>query len=164
MDRIKSSADSFEGRSGRNNGRYKTGLAKSGSRSGVYNSWQNMKQRCLNKNHHKYSRYGGRGIAICQEWLTIRGFYDWALQSGWQAGLTLDRIDNEGNYCPENCRWVSLSENSKKKSTTKLSEHDAHKIRYRLLKGDDEREIAKDYGVSHGSVWFVKNGVTHIPN
>ena len=148
--------------SGENNPNYKTGYATSGQRKSFYNTWQNMKGRCLNKNHPKYHRYGGRGIKIHKTWLEIKGFAEWCFDNGWQEGLTLDRINNDGDYCPENCQWVTPSANSRKKSTTKLSWEDAQDIRERIKNGESEMNIAKSYGVVHGTIWFIVNGYTHV--
>lgn len=75
----------------------------------VYNS---MKDRCKNKHTKNYKNYGGRGIRVCEEWdKGYEPFLDWALSNGYKEGLQLDRIDNNGNYCPENCRWVSCKQN-----------------------------------------------------
>jgi hypothetical protein len=72
-----------------------------------------MKQRCYNKNLVRYSDYGGRGIRICDTWMaSFQEFYDWAIANGWQAGLQIDRIDNDGNYEPDNCRFVTPQVNS----------------------------------------------------
>jgi hypothetical protein len=122
-----------------------------------------MKQRCLNPCNHKYPSYGGRGIKICEAWLSIRGFFEWATNNGWSEGKTIDRIDNDGDYCPENCRWISVSENSRKKRTTKLSYDQAKEIRHRVSAGENEKDIAKEFGVVHGTVWFVVRGYTHVP-
>lgn len=150
-------------RGGKNNPRYKTGICmKDSPYRSLYNSWQNMKRRCLGKNHPKYHRYGGRGIVIHEAWLDISGFYEWALKSGYVTGLTIDRIDNDGNYCPENCRWISLEANSRKKSTTKLSKEDAFEIRRKFMLGESEYALAQEYGVVHGTIWFVNNGYTHV--
>lgn len=73
----------------------------------VYDVWSNMKTRCLSDNKN----YGGRGIKICNEWLDITNFIKWAEENGWKQGLQIDRIDNDGNYCPENCRFVTSKEN-----------------------------------------------------
>lgn len=87
----------------------------------LYNSYNNMKERCTNPNHHKYYRYGGRGIKICDEWLGENGFKNfsaWALKNGYCENLSIDRIDNDGNYEPSNCRWTTIKEQNRNRSTT----------------------------------------------
>jgi hypothetical protein len=74
----------------------------------LYSIWFNMKNRCLNPNTHGYDKYGGRGIAVCEQWRnSSKSFIEWAKANGYEDGLTLDRIDNDGDYEPLNCRWVS---------------------------------------------------------
>lgn len=152
------------GHKGKANGRYKTGLCMKteGKKvSSLYNSWQGMKRRCFSKTNPKYPRYGGRGITVCQEWLDITGFQKWALANGWKEGMSIDRIDNDKDYCPENCRWVSMSENSRKKSTTKIDMITAQEIRSRI--NENWYDLAKEYGCSHGNIWFIMHNFTHVP-
>ena len=80
------------------------------SRTRLYRCWQDMKHRCLNENSKDYHRYGGRGICFCDEWKDFEPFRDWALANGYNNKLTIDRIDNDGNYCPENCKWSTQQE------------------------------------------------------
>lgn len=147
---------------GDKNPNYKTGYCIGKKRPSFYNSWVSMKQRCYNPKHHKYSRYGGRGIVVCDEWLTIEGFSSWAFENGWKQGLTIDRIDNNGNYCPENCRWVSVSENSRRKRTTKLTKKDAEEIRRKYKLGYTRKQLAEEFNCTEGNIWFIVHNVTHV--
>jgi hypothetical protein len=84
----------------------------------LYGIWHAMKQRCFDKSQRSYPQYGGRGITICNEWLgDIRIFFDWAMSHGYADNLSIDRIDVNGHYCPENCRWVSTGEQARNKTS-----------------------------------------------
>ena len=120
-----------------------------------------MKQRCFNPNDPKYHRYGGCGIKVCDDWLNIKGFAEWALANGWREGMSIDRIDNDGNYEPSNCLWVSMSENSRKKSTTKLKPDCVRKIRELINIGLSDGEIAEKFKVCGGTVWHIRKNITH---
>lgn len=97
-------------------GHFTHGLGK----PNTYSHWVNMKTRCFNSRNPKYKDYGGRGITICKEWLEFKNFHEWALSHGYKEGLTLDRIDVNGNYEPSNCRWITAAEQAKNKRTCRL--------------------------------------------
>lgn len=88
----------------------------------LYAVWRTMRQRCTNPNCRGYKWYGAKGIKVCEEWLNVENFFEWAIQSGYREGLTIDRIDSSGDYEPSNCRWVSMSEQQSNRSSNHLIE------------------------------------------
>ena len=83
------------------------------SKHPLYRKWSGMITRVSNSNESHWHRYGGRGITMCSEWRNdFMSFYEWAINNGYKDGLTIDRINNDGNYEPSNCQWITMKENS----------------------------------------------------
>jgi len=86
----------------------------------LHDCWSHMLDRCYNPNSLRYQRYGGRGIKVCREWLNYPGFKRWALQSGYEDDLTIERIDNNKGYNPENCTWITKKEQLRNTSRSRM--------------------------------------------
>ena len=104
----------------------------------LYSIWCNMKKRTLNPKNKYYINYGGRGITICEEWLDVQNFYNWAMENAYSDELSLDRIDNDGNYEPNNCRWTT-----------------------RIIQGRNRR-IRKDNKTGYKGVRYIKDRNKYI--
>lgn len=132
----------------RTTGNYKHGFSVTHPK--LFGIWETMRSRCNNPNREKYKDYGGRGIKVCDEWnKNADAFCKWALQNGYDDGLQLDRIDNDGNYEPSNCRFVTPKKNSRNRRNTV----------YLTVNGETKcvSEWCETKGVSAFTVyWWVK--------
>lgn len=125
---------------------------------GLYWAWKAMKQRCQNPKCAAYYNYGQRGIAVCSEWQEFEPFLEWALANGYQQGLDLDRKDNDGDYTPDNCRWITRRENTNNRRITAY-----------ITVGNEtlpESFWADRIGVKHGTIsnWRIKHGHDYAAN
>ena len=122
--------------------KYKNSVAIPENRR-LYTILQNMKKRCYDEGCDRYQDYGGRGIKICDDWLnSFDNFVDWAKDNGYQNDLTIDRIDNNGDYCPENCRWQTIKEQNMNKRTTFYAVY--HGVKKPLKVWCDELDLPYD--------------------
>ena len=127
--------------------RCKTNFTKHGlEHTRLYGIWSDMRLRCYDEKNIAYHRYGGRGITICDEWKNdVKAFYDWAAANGYKDSLTIDRIDNDGNYCPENCRWATVKEQASNRRSNILVTHNG--------KTQTMKEWAHEVGTPYKVVW-----------
>ena len=126
----------------------------------LYAIWRKMHYRCENPKHRSFSKYGGRGIKVCEEWNSLIVFGKWALENGYSEELTLDRVDNDGNYEPSNCRWATRKVQANNRSVgchVEVSSADRNEkvttksfsIRQRNNKWEYRIECAKHDGKRH---------------
>lgn len=113
-----------------------------------------MKQRCYNKNCVSYKWYGAKGVSVCNEWINnFRNFEQWSYKNGYREDLTIERKDVNGNYCPENCCWVTKSEQQNNRRNTVRMKIDEKE--YTL------RDLAKESGINRNTLYFRNlNGVS----
>lgn len=109
------SSERLAGLSGEERSRRASKHGQKGTR--LYDIWHGMKQRCTNENDKAYKNYGGRGVQVCAEWMAFEPFFSWALASGYEESLTLERVDVNGDYEPSNCTWVTKAEQQANKRT-----------------------------------------------
>lgn len=122
----------------------------------LYRVWSAIKTRCNNPKAINYKNYGGKGIQMCVDWQNdVSLFYDWCITNGYKEGLEIDRINNNGNYEPSNCRFVTKIENRRNRDCVKLSLGDALDIRRKYSEGFSAKVLSKTYNVSMSSIWRV---------
>lgn len=122
-----------------------------GGKPRLFTIWLGMRSRCFNPKSVSYKNYGDRGISVCEEWLNFEIFHNWAIEHGYSNDLQIDRIDNNGNYNPENCRWVTKAFNL------------SHQRRNRYITIQDEIKTISQWivllNLSRSTVYaWLKNG------
>ena len=126
----------------------------------LYGVWGTMKTRCYNKNRKTYKYWGGKGIIVCKEWLNNpKAFIEWCLENGYKKGLQIDRENNDGNYEPSNCRFVTAIVNVQNKGATRLNWDLVNEIRNikLLIPNIKQKEIANAYDIHPRTVGHVLN-------
>ena len=132
------------------------------SKTRLHRIWHSMYCRCYYPSTNQYKNYGGKGIKVCEEWKHIEGFvrfYTWAINNGYKEDLTLDRINNEKDYCPENCRWITIKEQSN---------HRTNNVFY-TFQGETKtsKQWCEEYGISQTTLndrlkrgWTLQQALT----
>ena len=128
----------------------------------LYNTWNHMKQRCSNIKNKDYLNYGGRGITVCPEWTDkLNGFInfrDWSLSNGYADNLQIDRKNNDGNYEPNNCQWLTKIKNRLKQRRTKLSLKIANEIiELYIMEGWTQKQLVEKYNVCSATLSNIIN-------
>lgn len=120
----------------------------------LYNIWRNMKSRCLNPNNKRHKFYFDKGITVCDEWKNdFMNFYNWAINNGYRDNLTIDRINNNGNYEPKNCRWATITEQNNNQSNNIRIKY--NESEYTLS------ELSKIYNIKRATLYDrIKRGWT----
>lgn len=144
---------------GAQNPNYRHGYATNGFQK-LYLVWADMKRRSTNPNHSRSKRYYLRGIRMCNSWNKFEAFESWAMGSGYREGLTIDRIDNDGDYTPENCRWVTNAQNCRNSSRAIIDIETARRIKSLLHGNMSVVDIVKSTSCSEHIVRDIKREKT----
>jgi len=149
---------------GKNNPAWIHGMAPKNRKRKVYRTWASILTRCNNKKFGQYKDYGGRGISVCKEWKRFENFFN-DIGHPPSNKHEIDRIDNDGNYEPGNCRWVLHVINARNSRWTQLSMKIAKEIRERYKKEKITYVgLAKEYGVSKSAINHILNNRTWVPD
>lgn len=132
--------------------RMKHGHTTNTGKSAIYSVWRGIITRCEDANYPRRKDYGGRGISVCSEWHDFETFLLWSKSVGWKRGMQIDRIDNDGNYCPENCRIVTPKVNMQNSRRAKLDKESVRCIRMLRWSGVPSRIVADIFGVNRETV------------
>jgi hypothetical protein len=138
-------------------------LKHGGTHTRLYSIWHSMRQRCNNVNASNYKDYGGKGVKICKEWNEFAVFREWALKNGYTDGLSIDRIDGNKDYCPENCQWATRKEQSVNRKSVILIEYGGEK----LTSVDWSRKIGGNDGLVGRRLkmgWPIEKAITTPPD
>ena len=129
--------------------------------SRLYRTWINMRARCNNPNEPKYESYGNKGITVCQEWDKYEVFKEWALSNGYTDDLTIDRINVNGNYSPDNCQFITNSENASKDRIS-VSYKQLKDIQALIATGLKVAEAYTSLGYSRTAYYNAKKRYTNV--
>jgi hypothetical protein len=129
----------------------------------LFRIWCLMRRRCNRPGNSNYRYYGGRGVRVCNEWNEgFLPFYNWAISNGYEDSLSIDRIDNDGNYEPSNCRWATISEQRNNMSSNKR--HDVNGRSY------TERQLSREYCIGYYALryrlkagWSLEDALSRLP-
>lgn len=125
---------------------YNTKRTHGKSRTRLHHIWKHMRQRCINPNDKDYGDYGERGITLCDEWFNdFESFYNWAMENGYEENLTIDRINVDEGYSPDNCRWVTWKEQQRNKRNNYYVDYNGEKISI--------SELAEKIGIKYTTLY-----------
>ena len=117
----------------------------------LYRIWDNIRGRTLRPSNTYWKNYGGRGITLYEPWKKFQPFMEWALANGYRDDLFIERIDNDGPYCPENCKWTTRHEQDRNKRSNVWIDYDGERI--------CQQDLADKLGVSYGTIYYrLKTG------